>query len=343
VHVGLPKAGSTTLQQHIAPLVGGLGLVPPHVPAGDADAGVWRPNLQGLVFDPPEVLHLLTEQFSPTDRATVAHALASVARTDGRPQLLTYELLCNPWAAWWMVAGSNRGASGPILESAFRAETMAARLRDVLDGGVRILLVVREQARWVSSLYRFTLRSGGTTRSVRRTALDFERLARMGLPGGPNFLATFELYEAVFGAGSVEVLPLELLAADPARFGRRLADLLGEPGLVDVLRRAPNENVTRSEQRSDTWLRFEAWLRFRTIDGAEFIGRRPRFIVPPPVGSKLYGAVHRAGRMLPAGGDEADLVANGSFDRVRAAVAGSNRVLSERTGLDLAALGYAVA
>jgi hypothetical protein len=311
-HVGLPKAGSTTLQWQVFPYLEGvtnLGLYPKNGPA--PEAGVTVPCLvdksvrrfykemfmrDGMTFDLERVKGLL------------ADITANVGDT--------------------IPVFSNERATG-VMFCYPDAVAKAERLHKVFGSDLRIVIVIREQRAILAAQYR---------------DWPFDPLnPRKGKPlGFENWLKSlrqqayysfFELvkydriigvYRELFGDNKVLILPLELLGSDKPCF----ANLLG--GFMEV---EPTQIEARLGQRpanaghSARFNRARRWRR-HLPEGLQ-IGR----LLPQGPRDAIL-------RLLQGGGKEAVSFSPALEDALRSEFAAGNERLAVWSGIDLKYLGY---
>lgn len=114
-----------------------------------------------------------------------------------------------------------------LLQGRLDVTTRAKRLADALPDGACVVIVIREQRSWITSLYRSMVHDGGVYD-------DFERFVEyMVVERDVSPLASLmfdrmqALYADLFGGENVLVLPYELLRQDARRFTETLSTFLG--------------------------------------------------------------------------------------------------------------------
>lgn len=198
LHIGFHKAGSTWLQQTLfEDERAGF------VPRGDAPRHRLVEEFvvpDALGFDPAPLI----ERYAPA---------VERARAAGRTVALSHER----FSGYPSSGGRDRGL-------------IAERLATVFPDA-RILIIVREQRSLIRSMYSQHVTDGGVE-SVAR----FLRTPEPGLVRKPSFgLACYEFdllvgaYQRLFGRDRVLVLPVEMLAADPAGFAGAITGFCGHP------------------------------------------------------------------------------------------------------------------
>ncbi|MEM7236918.1 MAG: hypothetical protein AAF501_03705, partial [Pseudomonadota bacterium] len=225
---------------------------------------------------------------------------------------------------------SNEALSSRPHQGDYYAPWVAHRVKEVFPGA-RALLVVREQADQIRSLYSQHVHEGGRQKLIeflgdgsepdvwnpacRLSFFHYDRLAA--------------LYDSVFGRENVLILPMELLRAAPDEFKARLFAFCALPE-PDSL---PSDSRNVSMSLSGVMLQ-------RALNGIF----RPNTLRPNDSG--WYRACRkfcrRVDKRLPASmkarrkAQVVEMIAS----RVGDEYAASNRRLGERIDIDLAALGY---
>jgi hypothetical protein len=192
IHVGLPKTGTTSLQETLRG---------------------W-PNTAGKPFDRPggraaRDLQQDARDGTLTGEALDAH-LAAARRRDDLPVILSAEAF----------AGTPRQWFTPIAEPA----EMIAQLGTTRGAG-RALLTLRRPRPWLRSTYRYTVRGGYAEtydRYLARITADLDAGRGMAC-----WRATAGACDAAFGADAVAVAWFEDLVEDPAAFWAAVATRLG--------------------------------------------------------------------------------------------------------------------
>jgi hypothetical protein len=249
--------------------------------------------------------------------AALGPALAE-ARARGVPLVISYESL-----------------GGRPFGQMSQREVTAHRIKAVFPQA-RILVSVREQTAILNSMYGEYLRFGHTSRLADFINQD---------TGSPNiqphleieyydYFDSLALYEAIFGEGRVMVAPMEWFTAHPEAFAEALAGLLQVPLGLDGARieRRPERPALSPPARA-----LQRFLnQFHPADTRNRTGRGLR-LAPNTIAQKLD-------RMVPAGMRKSGLEAQKKLiaDMVGRRFAESNRALAERTGFDLAGMGYVV-
>lgn len=262
VHVGMPKAASTWLQETLFaehPQLAVLGTLR----AAGAEHDRFRQEVRRLVrggdlsADVPAFRDAV-ERLADGLQARLRHA--------GRPAALrglSSELFAGDWPT-----GRN---------TRFLAESLAR-----CWPGVKVLLVLREQRSLLESSWREYVRQGGTEAfaaflfgaPVSRGSVHDREPRRTHVVEYVKHEPKVALYEQLFGAGAVHVACMEQLRADPAGFVAGIATFLGvdapapspertnvqlSPAALAVLRRLNHLFATDHHQRYG-WMPLSALL-----------------------------------------------------------------------------------
>jgi len=231
---------------------------------------------------------------------------------------------------------SNERFSGNPHSGGYDSLMIAERLARVFPGA-RILMVIREQRSMIRSVYGQYVREGGVE------SLDgYLHPPRQGELRIPLFDPDFFLYDRLvacyqrlFGGDRVLVLPFEWLRRDRAAFVAALARFAGTEA-PSVPRTEPR-NVGLSAPLLAVKRRINRLLVRDTLNPA------PLSPWPAPNG-RIEQILDRVERLVP--GWLRDGLELRLTERVQRAVGDryreSNRTTEALTGLDLAALGYAV-
>lgn len=303
IHVGLHKTGTTWLQDN-----------------------VFRPNA-GKDFVYSEDRRILRGNFVVSD---VYDYSVERTRADFAPLIEEAESRSLP-----LVLGDEILAALP-WNSRFVRWMAARRMAEIFPGAM-VLLSVREQDAVVASSYGHYVRGGGVASLedfLARPAGDEGRLWSPILQRDHfDYLKAIELYEEVFGEGRVIVSPLEWAAPNPDGFVAMMRERTGFAwSPVDTTRAREVVNP------ASTYLAYAVQRQANRFVTAETRWQGQFPIVRP---SRLGYWVDR---VTPASMQET------SKRKVRATIRAalgdyyraSNRALSERIGIDLGALGYAV-
>lgn len=301
LHIGYHKTASTTLQRDFFPKLEGC-LYLSH--GGAASRSLFRALSEHLMFADDE--DYLGE--------TVRSYLAELHERSPGTVLLSHE-----------------GFSGAVFDGATNSDRNAHRLADVAPDA-KMIIVVREQAAMLRSLYSQHLRHGGYS--------TFPEFLHSSVPGSDTidldhlcFDRLVELYHKLFGAARVTVLAFEDLGREPDLFLRGLADFIGVPApRVEHLARIgpslspPSRWLIRHTNRMFWRTRINPEPTVAPLRTAEELAR----VLHARVDPKLFP---RARKTL-SDDDEAELA------RTVERYAASNSRLAELTGLSLADHGY---
>jgi hypothetical protein len=314
VHVGLPKTGTTWLQEHLFanPALGFWG----------PDQSEPTPKQQTKSFG--RLLYLDGQQrlISEDDfnAGAVREQLASVLVPDGLVPVV-----------------SNERLSGHPLSNAFDRTILALRIKDVFPQA-RIFLCIREQRSMILSSYFQYLKYGGW-RSLDKFLHPPSdgRLPALQLDVW-NYARLAELYFRVFGRERVLVLPYEMFVREPASYVGRICDFAGAPK-PGPLPFGTTANARRAHVAS-YYLRWLTCINRSTSANGYF---------PHLLGRTAGKFIDRAvkitvGSVTPPSWETR--LENDFKIRIECAVgnrfAESNRRLAALTGLDLAGYGYRV-
>lgn len=231
--------------------------------------------------------------------------------------------------------------SGHPFSGGYDSKEIAHRLAEVLPRG-RVLVVIREQRSMILSTYKQYVKTGGAA-SLR---LFLEPPSYKNVrPRVPQFdYRHFEyhrllaLYQELFGAKRVLVLPYEMLSLDAGGFVATIAGFAGRPLQPEVLESLPFDErpnlagsavSTRAERIVNRWFvrcDVNPAPLIPSVRAGRFARRRAR-AVDRAVPRRMRERIDRRLREAIEG-----LVG----DRY----AESNRMTSEIAGMDLAAYGY---
>lgn len=296
LHIGYIKTGSTWLQRHL------FGMAPTRTrQIGD------RGELTRLMHWPTDLT------YDPDAwMGAVSADLAAAAQAREVP-VITHEIFTgNPTGGGW------------------NAASMARRLHEQHPNG-RVLIVVRRQADHIASAYREYVQNGG--------AASFDRWTE---PKRSHHLPTVDfayweydrlirLYQGLFGADRVLVVPFERLVADPEGFCDTITDFCGATRLRPVPRQ--HERVAVGD----------ATIALRRMTNMQFHRESSNPAAPMHI-TRVAGWV--GGAPIPAAWHRAaharleQMVVKRIVEYVPDGYADSNRRVETLTGLDLSAWGY---
>lgn len=305
IHIGLPKAASTTLQnaafisqQHFAYF-------------GKAYHRELDGDLQQLI---ERISRQDARSYDAIAMRNLFHELRTRSGAQSMPVLLSHEVL------------STEGRADRRL--------IAERLHALL-APAKVLIVVRRQEAMLQSHYLHDRRVPGAHNCSFEDWLD----EYYGSPAVPlrfrvplDYEPLAQAYEAVFGEENVVVLPLEYLQQGNPKFVQTLADLLhADPQSLEASLAAGRYNE-RQSQRQALVLKFQSLLPRDT--NFALWGRR---VLP----ERTYARMHR----LVTGGKRVDVPAMPErwVKRIHESCARGNAALAARRKLPLAELGYPVA
>ncbi len=309
IHIGLPKCGSTTLQDRLFATHERFVYLG-RIKNGYRDAAV-RELFERITFqDSLDYDANATAALLQLSRAKVAASAAAPQR----PVLVSAESLS--------------------VEGRTDRRLIAERLHR-LFAPARVLIILRAQPAMLQSLYLNHLRGSGQRLVSFEQWLEgayggirFTDMHRVGL----NYDELVRLYEDVFGADNVVILPFEQIKDESSPFAPTLAALLDMPAAE--VRACLEANVENQRMSGRHLLALRLQDRLPSGTNLARLGRR---LMPP----SLYEPAHR----FVAGGRRVASPALPDRWRTRiAAMCGeSNARLAARKALPLAALGYPLA
>jgi hypothetical protein len=305
VHIGLPKAASTTLQNRL------FANQPHYAYVGRIDNSYRNERTRELI-----------ERITFQDSLEYDH---------GAAQALLYSLP-------EVVAEREK----PILVSAesFSVEgradrrLIAERLHR-LFAPAKVLIVLRAQPSMLQSLYLNHLRASGQPIMSFGSWLDasygtirYPELQRVAL----NYEPLVRAYEDIFGPDQVVVLPFELIREENSEFSRRLAELLQMPAPGVQASLSKNLDNQRMSRRQLAALHLQNYLPSGT--NLALMGRR---ILP--------NSVYLPMRDFARGGNRVKTphMPESWRDRIVEKCASGNAQIEARKNIPLAILGYPVA
>lgn len=304
VHIGLPKTASTTLQNRL-------------LAEQTKFAYVGRIN-NGYANDgTKELIERITIQdsldYDPDGAAALLRSLPEVVAAPALPILVSSESLS--------------------VDGRTDRRLIAERLHR-LFAPAKILIVLRAQQAMLQSMYLNHLRGSGQPLVSFDQWLDdvyggtrFNELYRIGL----NYEPLVRLYDEIFGADNVVVLPFELIKNENSLFYSRLAELLGLSIAEVQACFTRNSDNQRMSERHMLALRLQSRMSAGT--NLATLGRR---LLPMPLYRRLRDLVVGGRRVNPPSLSER------WRDRVSIACGPGNAKLAARTGIDLGQLGYPV-
>lgn len=305
IHIGLPKAASTTLQRNLL-CNSDLGFVP-----------VNGSNKDAAMVDPMEhFVHRNALTFSADESRAHFRQLIEANVPDGKIPVVSQEQL-----------------AGNPDKGAYWGKDVADRLKQVFPEAA-ILLVVREQCSYALSCYNQRIRSGSN--------MSLERFIGVGdttIPGyppvlDPDFLEYHHLvsyYQKLFGAERVVVLAFEEVVRNLSAAAARLQEALGlEPKPCEA-------KAWGNRGEGMATVRLKRFLNTFAGESSAFGKGRYAFTWKP------LNGLARAFQALAPGSLQAaqkerylQIIREHYGDRFSA----SNRQLEKLTGVDLKSLGY---
>lgn len=299
LHIGFHKTGTTFLQRRIF-----------NQPALGFDL-VWS---VGNAW--PTEHFVLTDGHSFDPEGVRAHFESSRADPDLIP-VISHETL-----------------SGNEMQGKYHGEVVAGRLARTFPEA-KVVIGIREQVGMVLSLYGQYVRDGGVHDlgdffNVRVDRPGFRSICR---PEQLQYHRTYRMYEALFGAENVCVLPVEMLSQNPQGYLERLGRFCALPEL-DVGKMAPeNERSSRFAQKVE--LRLNRVIRHPVNTEAAYKDRPVLFRFKKKI-------VRTVSALSSAFGKDSATERERLAHDVGTFFASSNRELAESTELPLGQLGYPV-
>lgn len=235
LHIGLPKTGTTFLQDRVFTRAPGVTLVHRRL----------TPERARLCFDLRRYARM-PGLIAPFFRHRVASALRAAAPADPGTLLVSDENIAIDTHSLWR-------DRGPTPESlAARLATLAATVAPL--GQLRVLIGIRGQDQWLASRYAESARDYPAFGQV-----DFDRrMARLRgteTLAGPwrwaDYAAVERAFSAALGSENVMLLPLERFVAKPIQTRNALGAFLGTR-----LRYKPTKARSRRNAlalAADTW------------------------------------------------------------------------------------------
>jgi hypothetical protein len=298
VHIGLPKTGTTTLQHALFPKARRFAYI------GKID-NAYPPGVLELI---ERIIFQDSLQYDP---ASTTALLASL-HDGSKPLIVSDEILS--------------------VEGRADRRVVAERLHR-LFGPAKVFIGLRAQPSMLQALYLNYIRGSGE-RVISFAEWLEQDYGRTRFPGhrvGLNYEPLIRLYEEIFGADNVIVLPFELMRDVDSIFARTLADLVGMPLAEVQTHIASNFHNQRMSERHLLAIRFERV--FRKGTNLALLGRKllPAWIYEP------VRRFVRSGRRVEPPELPGDWAA-----RVVAECAEGNAAIEARKKIILGALGYPV-
>lgn len=305
LHIGYHKTGSTFLQRGLfSEKAAGFSLV-----AGPPSLVPAFASVNGFAFDASETASFFMPQISR-------------AFEEGLVPTLSAERM-----------------SGSPYRGGYDSRIVADRLAETFPNA-RVLIVIREQADMVLSLYKTYVRMGGPASLTQYALSSYETWERAALFRF-DYLEYHRLighYQTLFDPENVLVLPYELLRARPRRFILRVARFAGSRAVPEELSRlrASAVNVSPSALSLGVKRRMNKWV----VRGVH----NPSPVLPVSVSAEaaMPWVFRRIDRAIPK------TLHKVGEDRWHRLIAGwtkgryeeSNVATENLTGLDLRRFGY---
>lgn len=304
IHIGMPKAGSTTLQKHLFnrhPGITYVGLNP------DGDIGPYTrdPALREFVYAlyGKDSLEYDTE----ASRETLYRILSRYT-DDTKSVVLSHEKLASRYS---------------VADRAVKAGRLKALVPDA-----QVLLVIRAQHSILRSQYLDRPFDPRDERRVRPASfqqwleLNFKHYDK-GFAASLDYFKLWELYTGLFGFKNVLVVLLEQLASEPGRTARTIAQFGGfDPALSEQLLEGRHENASTVKSSA-----LSATARLRRYGLCQALCARDRRAV--------MSIIRRAFK-----GERAVSFTEECYQRIAGFYAPGNQKLAQAIGVDLEQFGY---
>lgn len=160
----------------------------------------------------------------------------------------------------------------------------ARRLRAAMGEGTHIVIVIRNQFDWISSVFCALLKEGGMPYGLDDFLFYFYYQQDQSPFCTLFYDNVYELYADLFGADNVHVVPFELIKRDVRVFAAKVCEAIGVTVPADV----PTEGVNRrpSPEALTAYLDYNRKSRFYL--GADHF-RRPWGMAAAPLFRKRFG------------------------------------------------------
>ena len=304
-HIGFPKSGSTTLQRHIFPFLDNviyLGLN-----ANQNDQNLF--NLLSRFYS--GVLKTDGLHFDFSERMKDRNEILNLYPE--RPVLFSHEACISTIYSYPDVI------------------TKAERLYKVFEGKLKIILIVREQKAILSSQYRdhpFEPKDihEGKPVSFEQWYRQMDKLRYFRFTDLLYYDRLIKVYDDLFGRKNVLVLPLELMSSAPNIYAERMG------GFLDVDPDAIRSKLGKKPENTGHSVGVNRLRRWRRKIPVPI--RFSKFL-PAPIYNGLKNAIINSATDKVAMNDALK-------EEIDLRYGDSNKVLEERTGVPLNALGYSL-
>ena len=307
LHVGFPKTATTTLQLTLQAYGAGcdyLGKGLRELPEPDLSLEIaWA----ALYVDTIRV-----EAMLPSLRARIAERAAATPCLVISDEAFTFVEYMTMGPHWPRQA---------VTDHAVTAERLSR-----LCPGAAVLMSVREQTAFLDSFYRQKLkRMAEDAEFTEWVGREIDRLGQRSMLHALRYDEAFDAYAARFGANRVHVSAYEIYRGD---LGLYLDSVAGATGLDSQRLRAAWGGLHANPDRPKRRQR-ETVKRLRALIPAPLRGLLPERL--------RAGVLDALAKPAPA-----VIMPEAAADAIRDHFAVPNRTLADRTGLDLAALGYPI-
>lgn len=329
VHVGMPKTGTTYLQEQVFPYIKGVHFW------RDTNCDEYTAYIKSIQFGNPSQCHW------PEHGQRIRQYMESFQ--DDRI-LISDESLCG-------------GVLGGIHLNFSNFNNCASILKQVFPEA-KLIMTIRRQDAYLESLYRQSLKQGYSQTINRFLNWDDSNFGSYKPYGtaGPNidvrslqYGRYIDTYAGMFGRDNVLVLPQELLLTQPEAFNSRVTDFMGA-SLGKIPEPKSLANVSYSYRACRVAIVCNEWFRFPFRRGGvisaipfqkHFLNRelnaleKVLFKMSKPL--SYYSLLHFISRH-----DRSDkkFITDDVAKNIRAIYKESNERLSRDIGIDLSQFGY---
>ncbi len=192
----------------------------------------------------------------------------------------------------------------------------------------RIIITIREQCSMIEAIYKQYVNQGGTCGfqdflslpPPKPVSFDFSYL---------NYYRIFELYEKEFGQNHVSIIPYEMIKSDPEEFLQKLAEMMGSKTL-------PRKDMSLKVNPS------LSGLALNILRLSNYFLSTPLQPCNPVRISFLHPRLRKFLQKNFQGNSRISLISPEQKAYFQDLYRESNRLLVQKTGLDLASYGYAL-
>jgi hypothetical protein len=320
VHIGYPKAGSTWLQKNLFYHYdrGFFPLTDKNVLPGRCEF-----LYSHFVYDHGKA-------YSPQGRQLLSPF-------EFEPQRIRDLVSRLDWDHAGVPVFSSERLTGIPFSSGFDARHIADRLRAVFPD-CKILIVFREQAAMIRSVYFEYLKMGGAHSLPRYIRQSYDSFVPLFSFNYFEYHYLISYYQSLFGKHNVLAMPFELFVRDPTDFLNRLAEFSGARIAFDRLDFQRAENPAENRWVASATRKLSLLSRASSANGYSPLCNR--------YAGRAVDALRRTLARLVSSQREAEF-GQRMLAEVRSTVGShyeaSNLQTAELTGFDLSKFGYVVA